>query len=122
MVPVVPHEKMHRPRMIHSQASAFSQGFRRPFCNQNISKLVECGPFLRRAQGDRGGPPLGKRQSPVPRGKLFLASDPLPEFCLRGGGVQRGLVGGAVGGTPPLSVDPELLEAPKAPTKFFGLN
>ena len=40
---------------------------------------------------------------------------------LRGGGgwVQGGWVGGAVGGTPPPSGDPELLEAPK---KIFGLN
>ena len=31
-------------------------------------------------------------------------------------------MGGAVGGTPPPSGDPELLEAPKAPKKTFGLN
>ena len=30
--------------------------------------------------------------------------------------------GGAVGGTPPPSGDPELLEAPQAPKKIFGLN
>ena len=43
----------------------------------------------------------------------------LAEFSLKGGGVQGGWVGGAVGGTPPPPGDPELLEAPK---KFFGLN
>ena len=41
------------------------------------------------------------------------AYDGLPEFCLKGGG------GGCRG---PLSGDPELLETPKAPEKFFGLN
>ena len=38
-----------------------------------------------------------------------------PEFCLKGGGVQ-GKGGGGGGG------DRELLEAPKAPKKNFGLN
>ena len=42
------------------------------------------------------------------------------EFSSRGG-VQGGWVGGAAGGTPPAG-DPELLEAPKAAKKFFGLN
>ena len=41
---------------------------------------------------------------------------------LRGGGVQGGWMGGAVGGDPPPPGDPELLEAPKAPKKLFGLN
>ena len=44
---------------------------------------------------------------------------------LKGGGVQGGWVGGWVGlwgGTPPPPGDPELLEAPKAPKKFFGPN
>ena len=40
-----------------------------------------------------------------------------------GGGVQGGGVGGGCGGDPPPpSGDPELLEAPKAAKKFFGLN
>ena len=34
--------------------------------------------------------------------------------------LKRG--GGAVRGDPPPQGDPELLEAPKAPNKFFGLN
>ena len=36
--------------------------------------------------------------------------------------LQGGWVGGALGGTLPPAGDPELLEAPKAPKKFFGLN
>ena len=43
-----------------------------------------------------------------------------PEFSLRGGGgVGRGWGGAVRGGG---GRDPELLEAPKAPNKFFGLN
>ena len=37
-------------------------------------------------------------------------------------GGPKGGGGGAVGGGPPPSTDPELLEAPKAAEKFFGLN
>ena len=37
-------------------------------------------------------------------------------------GVCLKVGGGAVGEPPPPSGDPELLEAPKAPNKFFGLN
>ena len=42
-------------------------------------------------------------------------------FLKRGGG-PRGVGGWGCGGGPPPSADPELLEAPKAPKKLFGLN
>ena len=41
------------------------------------------------------------------------------EFCSRGGG---GLAGGCGGDPPSPAGDPELLEALKAPKKFYGLN
>ena len=47
------------------------------------------------------------------------------EFSLRGLGGVGGLTGGRGGlwgGPPPPSGDPELLKAPKAPKKLFGLN
>ena len=47
---------------------------------------------------------------------------PSPTSPVHDNGSKGGLVGGAVRGIPPLQGDPELLEAPKAPKKFFGLK
>ena len=59
-------------------------------CAPNISKLVAFTPFLRRAQCDRRGAPLGKRRSPVPRGAAPL---PLPRGQAT---LQFWAVGGAI--------------------------
>ena len=52
---------------------------------------------------------LGQQQAPATR------------VLLKGGGGPRWVGGWGCGGIPP-SGDPELLEAPKVPKKFFGLN
>ena len=71
--------------------------------------------------------PTASVRPPMPSNRFATAStatatafQPPAEFRLRKGAVVGGGVqGGAVGGTPPPSGDPELLEAPK---KFFGPN
>ena len=51
---------------------------------------------------------------------------PSPRVLLKGAGwggpKEGGGGGGGWGGNPPPAGDPELLEAPKAPKKSFGLN